>query len=222
MSQTDRIMPFLNDLVFNNNIEWMHQNKARYQEARAQFETLLQAVIDGVARFDGSVANLQARPLIMRLNRDIRFSHDKSPYNPAFRAHISASGKKPVPAGYFMRVAPLTSFLGAGLFTDYLKDATQLMRRAIEKNPDDWQAMTAKLGKQGFAVSGEKLKRVPKDFDAQNPAAEYLKHKSWYIEHRITDAQALDAAYMAGCFKKMKPLDDYINEVLRDYELPAW
>lgn len=73
------------------------------------------------------------KELTFKLARDTCFSHDKSPYNPVFRAHIGAMGKLPVPVGYYLMIKPGdASFLGGGFFTDMLKDATAKMVQIFE------------------------------------------------------------------------------------------
>jgi uncharacterized protein (TIGR02453 family) len=108
------ILEFLADLRENNSLEWMTANKKRYDEAKAQFTELVQVLIIRLSETDSSIARLSAKALLFRLNRDTRFSHDKSPYNPSFRAHISPGGRVPIPVGYYINVAPNNIFLGAG------------------------------------------------------------------------------------------------------------
>lgn len=71
-----------------------------YKKANAEFERLLQALILEIGKFDSSILHNNPKDLTFKIVRDTRFSHDKSPYNPAFCAHISPKGKLPVPAGY--------------------------------------------------------------------------------------------------------------------------
>ena len=120
-----KILSYLESLSENNNREWYHVHKKEYKEAEAEFEDLIQELILRIGVFDPSVLNNKPKDLTFKLVRDTRFSHDKSPYNPAFRAHISARGKLPVPVGYYLMIKPgNSSFLGGGLFADMFKDAT--------------------------------------------------------------------------------------------------
>ena len=96
---TQMILDYLTNLSANNNREWYHAHKAEYQAANAQFEELVQSLILRIGEFDTSVLGHAPKELTFKLVRDTRFSHDKSPYNPAFRAHISSMGKLPVPVG---------------------------------------------------------------------------------------------------------------------------
>ncbi len=96
---TSAILTYLTELRENNNREWYHAHKAEYRKANEQFEALLQELIFRIGETDGSILHNNPKELTFKLVRDTRFSHDKSPYNPAFRAHISSKGKLPVPVG---------------------------------------------------------------------------------------------------------------------------
>lgn len=215
-------LDFLRDLSENNTLNWMHQNKARYGEARRAFLGFVQALIAEIAHFDGAVAHLQAEELLFRLNRDTRFSLDKSPYNASFRAHIAPCGKLPVPVGYFVCIRPGASFLGGGLFLDF-PQTTARVRDYIAANGDQFLATVndAEFSSR-FAVGGEKLKNVPKGYDSARPWAEYLRFKSWYIEHPIPDGaiESCDVRAMAETFRHMKPFNDYLNAALDGFKMP--
>ena len=132
---TGLILKYLADLAENNNREWYHDHKAEYKEANGQFEEVIQELILRIGQFDNTVLQNEPKNLTFKLVRDTRFSHDKSPYNPAFRAHISAKGKLPVPVGYYLMIKPGNqSFLGGGLFADMFKDATTMVRDYIVQN----------------------------------------------------------------------------------------
>ena len=117
------IIDYLSELSMNNNREWYHANKENYKKANAEFEELLQALMLEIGKFDSSILHNNTKDLTFKIVRDTRFSHDKSPYNPAFRAHISSKGKLPVPVGSYLMIKPDNqSFLGGGLFADNGKE----------------------------------------------------------------------------------------------------
>ena len=119
---TGLILNYLTELSENNNREWYHLHKAQYKEAEAEFEELLQRLILEIGKTDNRILHNVPKELIFKLVRDTRFSHDKSPYNPAFRAHIAAQGKLPVPVGYYLMIKPgNNSFLGAAFLPICLK-----------------------------------------------------------------------------------------------------
>lgn len=220
------ILNYLSNLSEHNNRDWYHAHKAEYQEANAEFEALVQDLIIRIGEYDSSILHNVPKDLTFKLVRDTRFSHDKSPYNPAFRAHISAKGKLPVPVGYYIMIKPGNqSFLGGGLFADMFKDATAMIRDYISAHPHEWeQVIHSDEFSKHFSVKGSALKNVPSGYDKDHPQAEYLKNKSWYVEYFINDDLLDDTdaflALAADMFKKMKPFNDFLNKALTDFKMP--
>jgi uncharacterized protein (TIGR02453 family) len=222
---TKAIFNFLKDLDANNSLDWMKANKKYYEQVKVECETLIQELINGISSFDNSVKDLFPKDLIWRLNRDTRFSNDKSPYNPSFRAHISIAGKNPIPAGYYLNIKPGNIFLGGGLFVSQFPEATRLVRDYIVKNEKGLtKIIEEKTFGENFEIVGEKLKNVPNGYDKEHKYAEYLKHKSWDIEYHIQDKIFLDTdkfiKLSIEIFKYMKPFNDYLNKALKDFNMP--
>jgi uncharacterized protein (TIGR02453 family) len=222
---TKIILSFLQDLNRNNSLDWMKENKKYYEQAKMEYESLILELMDSIKAFDNSITNLPPKDLMLRLNRDIRFSNDKSPYNPSFRAHISKSGRLPIPVGYFISVKPNNTFLGGGLFASMFAEATKSIRNFIVKNSNKFMEITeAKEFKDNFIIEGEKLKNVPREFNEDHKLAEYLKNKSWYIEYKVKDSIVLKPdsfiKLSLEMFKYMKPFNDFLNSSLKDFRLP--
>lgn len=224
---TQSILDYLTALSMNNNREWYHANKEAYKNANTEFEALLQALILEIGRFDSSILQNNPKELTFKLVRDTRFSHDKSPYNPAFRAHISSKGKLPVPVGYYLMIKPGgQSFLGGGLFADMFKDATKMIRDYITENGEEWERLIHEpVFEAHFTVQGTALKNVPAGYEKEHPQAEYLKFKSWYLEYPLQDEELKNGeafvAKAANLFRIMKPFNDYLNKALADFQMPA-
>ena len=221
------ITDYLSQLSANNNREWYHAHKEDYKRANAEFEELLQTLIWEIGKFDDSIIHNTPGELTFKLVRDTRFSHDKSPYNPAFRAHISSKGKLPVPVGYYLMIKPGNqSFLGGGLFADMFKDATGMIRDHIVKNGKEWERLIHEPEfEKYFTVQGTALKKVAAGYEEEHPQAEYLKFKSWYLEYPLKDEELKDEeAFLAKAtelFRIMKPFNDYLNRALADFQMPA-
>lgn len=220
------IINYLSELSMNNEREWYHAHKEEYKKANAEFEALLQALMLEIGNFDSSILNYAPKELTFKLVRDTRFSHDKSPYNPAFRAHISSKGKLPVPVGYYLMIKPGDqSFLGGGLFADMFKDATRMVRDYIAQNGEEWERVIHEPEfEKYFTVRGSALKNVPSGYEKEHPQAEFLKFKSWYLEYPLKDEELGEAdAFLAKaveCFRIMKPFNDYLNKALEGFQMP--
>ena len=223
---TQLIIDYLSSLSANNNREWYHANKETYKKANAEFESFLQALILEIGKFDSSVLHNSPKDLTFRMVRDTRFSHDKSPYNPAFRAHIASKGKLPVPVGYYLMIKPGNqSFLGGGLFADMFKDATRMVRDSIAQNGMEWERIIRRPDfEKHFTVKGTALKNVPAGYEKEHPQASYLKFKSWYLEYPLKDEEVENAelflAKAAELFRIMKPFNDYLNKALAGFRMP--
>lgn len=222
----EKALQFLSGLSQNNDRAWFHAHKAQYQEATAAFEALVGRLMDALRRVDGNIPQALPRELTFKLMRDTRFSHDKSPYHPAFRAHIGPSGKLPIPVGYYIMVSPGgRSFLGGGLFADMFKDATARIRDAIAAQGDAWARIVSDPAFQAYftTVRGTALKNVPRGYDPAHPQAEYFKYKSFYVEYPLADAQVLDDGFVASAvqvFQAMQPFHAFLNQALEGFEMP--
>lgn len=219
------ILDYLSDLENHNEREWYHANKEQYKKANQEFEALIRALIFEIGKTDCSILHNEPKDLTFKLVRDTRYSADKSPYNPAFRAHISSMGKLPIPVGYFIFLKPNgRSFLGGGLFTGIFKNATTMIRDSIVENSEEWERIiTDPTFTKYFTVKGEALKNVPNGYEKTHPQAEYLKNKSWYLEYSLTDEQILDDKFILSAvkiFEAMQPFNAFLNRALEKFEMP--
>ena len=220
------MMEYLRQLQKNNQRDWFQSHKELRKEAEAEFEELLQELMERIACFDSSINGFAPKELTFKQVRDTRFSKDKTPYLPAFRAHISAKGKLPIPVGYYIHLMPdHPSFLGGGLFADMFKDATAMMRDAIAAKPEEFSAIIeAPSFKDHFTITGTKLKRVPKGYDPDHSMASYLCHKSWCLEYPLMDNEVEDRekflTLACTLFHAMKPCHDFMNTALQDFQFP--
>jgi uncharacterized protein (TIGR02453 family) len=224
--ETSIILKYLTDLEDHNEQEWYHANKKQYQEANIEFEKLVYQLICEIGKTDTSILHNDPKKLTFKLIRDTRFSHDKSPYNPSFRVHISSEGKLPIPVGYYLMIKPGNrSFLGGGLFTDIFKDATTMVRNYLAEHGSEFETMISEERfKACFVVKGESLKKVPFGYNATLPQAEFLKNKSWYLEYPISDELILNPDLFVKTavekFNVMKPFNDYLNKALIGFQMP--
>ncbi|RYG45769.1 MAG: DUF2461 family protein, partial [Chitinophagaceae bacterium] len=73
-------LKFLSDLTKNNNKAWFDSHRDQYDAAKLSFENFVQQIIDNHGKNDESIRDLVAKKCTFRINRDIRFSKDKTPY----------------------------------------------------------------------------------------------------------------------------------------------
>lgn len=220
------ILDFLSDLDHNNTKEWFAQHKVQYRAANEAFLQLVEVLIFEIGKKDPAILHNEAKNLTFKLQRDTRFSKDKSPYNASFRAHIGPCGKLPVPVGYYVMIKPdHGTFLGGGLFAHMFKEATEKIRAYIASHWEEWDAIVnAHEFKKYFQVKGNALKNVPREYPKDHPQAEFLKYKSWYVEYFVEDAIVRDSeqfvALAAKVFLAMKDFNDFLNRALKGFVMP--
>lgn len=224
--ETKWILKYLTDLNEHNNWGWYNAHKAETKAATEQFEELVQEMMRRIGEFDSSILHIQPKDTTFRLVRYPRFGSDRTPYNPAFRAHISAKGKLPVPVGYYLMIKPGgQSFLGGGLFASSFRDATEMVRDYITEFGEEFdEIIHAPEFEKHFRVQGTSLLNVPSGYDKEHPQTEWLKFKNWYLEYPVADETVADAevfvAEAVKLFRIMKPFNDYLNKALEGFQMP--
>ena len=119
-------LSFLKSLKKNNNKPWFDENREKYESARANFQEFITGLLQNMAAFDPDMKDLEAKKCMFRINRDIRFSKDKTPYKINISAHFNKGGKKSVHAGYYFHLQPGgNSFVGGGL---WMPEAAELKK----------------------------------------------------------------------------------------------
>lgn len=212
---------FLQQLRRNNNKVWFDANRKQYEQARADVLALVDAAIAGQSKRDPSIAHLTAKDCLFRINRDVRFSKNKDPYKTNLGAYICRGGKKSGLAGYYIHIEPGASFIGGGVWMPE-PAAVKKIRQEIDYNWEAFRALTRQAAFKktyGDMYSGEdqKLTRLPKPYSADNPAAEYLKLKSFVALRNVSDAELKAESFpklISTSFAALEPLLHFLNAPL--------
>jgi uncharacterized protein (TIGR02453 family) len=222
MLQTTTLQ-FLADLRENNNKPWFDANKARYQKAKADVEALAAHTIRIFSEVDASLAHLLPKDCMFRINRDVRFSTDKSPYKTNMGFWICKGGKKSPLAGYYLHVEPGQSFFGGGIYMP-MPPELKKVRQEIAYCTDEFKGIVEspdfKRFFGGVVIEGHTLVKVPAGYAADHPAADYLKLKSFFGDHKLSDDLLLDAQKLEATLREgaqlTAPLVHFINRALTD------
>lgn len=213
-------LKFLNSLKKNNNRHWFEENRKQYDIIRVGFLEMVGGLIKHISKFEPQIGNQTAKDCVFRINRDVRFSKDKSPYKGNFSCYFNKAGKKSNGAGYYLHLEPGKSFAGGGI---WMPEAAVLakIRQEIDYNFKDFKKLTGNsLFKKTFGPgvrSDESLIRPPKGYDELNPAIEFLKMKSFIVSRPFTDADVQSKNFVsdvAKTFAVMKPFIDYLNTAI--------
>lgn len=215
---------FIAELQQHNSREWFEQNRPRYEQARADFLDLMDALLKEMVAFDPVAENQQAKDTVFRIYRDVRFSKNKDPYKDHFGAYIAKGGRKSFFPGYYLHLCPNNrSFLAGGVW--YLPaEEMKAVRQEIDYNLEELHEILHHPGfRQYFGqLSGEKLTRPPKGYDKDNPAVELLKFKHWTAsfplhDEDLTSDRLLDLTLSA--MRAIKPLNDFFTRPLDDVKV---
>ena len=175
-------LDFFKELAANNNKEWFDKNRKRYErEVKEPFKNFVTELISAMAK-DDSDLEIEAKDAIFRINRDIRFSKDKTPYKLNNSAIISREGRKNKNhPGVYIELGPEKLAFYGGI---YVPDNKQIekIRTYFSSHADD---LTALLNETGFKhtfgeIHGEKSKRLPKEFKEAGEQQPLIWNKQWY------------------------------------------
>ena len=214
-------LQFLDDLKANNNRDWFLENKKRYEAVKKDYQQLVGDFLDVMKPLDPSLEMLEVKNCTFRINRDIRFSKDKTPYKSHLGVWLSSGVKGMNRSGYYLHLEKGASFIAGGLYCPEPEDLKK-MRKEIAYFYDDLETI---LNKKDFKKEfkdfdrNEKnmLKNPPRGFEKEHPAIEFLKLKSFESSQRIDISEATKKDFVATMSKKLivlKPLNDFINRAL--------
>ena len=213
---TRQILAFLQQLQQNNQKEWMDAHRDDYQAARASFIELITYLLRGLETEDEGMRGLDPKKCIFRINRDIRFSKDKSPYKINFGAALAEGGRNSGNAAYYLHLQPNDeSFIGGGLYQPP-KEMLAKVRQEIDYNASELRTLvSAPDFRETFGeIQGDSLKRAPKGYDPDHPNIALLKLKDYIVLRKLTDEEVTDAQFpdqALATFKTMIPFVHYLN-----------
>ncbi len=216
-------LKFLRDLKKNNNKPWFDAHRPQYETAKKDFELFIQEVILKHGKKDSDIKDILAKNCLFRINRDVRFSKDKSPYKTNMGAYISKGGKKSPFGGYYFHCEPGQAFIGGGIWQPE-PDKIRKVRQEIDYNWDEFKKI---IGSKKFKSvykdlhTGEdmSLSKVPQGFEKDNPAAKYLKLKSWIAMRDVKDADLTSKGLLKltlDTFDTLLPLLKFLNRAVED------
>jgi len=212
------VLNFLSELRINNNKEWFDQNRGRYEESRKQVLFLTELVIHEVGKFDPEIVGLTAKDCVFRIFRDVRFSHDKTPYKVNMGSFIARGGRKSMGAGYYFHIEPGGSFVGGGSYCPPA-DSLKALRTEIFDHPDEFKKLiySDSFRKTYPEMYDDKLKTPPKGFPKEFPDVDLLKYKSYAFTSRIDDSVVTSEAYVGkiiDAFKELAPVNRFLNTAI--------
>lgn len=211
---------FLKQLKKHNERPWFDDHKDQYLAAKSDFEQFIHRLLVKYGKTDPAIGLLSVKDCVFRIYRDVRFSKDKTPYKAHFAAGMNKGGKKVHFPGYYLHIEPGgNSYLGGGIWRPD-REALHKVRQEIDYSYDDFLAIIQRPAfkkRFGDLSVADKLVRPPKGYDADNPAIEFLKLRSFIagcsLEDKILTSETLEKEVI-GFFKQIKPFTDFLERAL--------
>lgn len=207
---------FMKALAANNNREWFASNKDAYVTAQENMIDFADELLILMKKHDG-IENESGKKSLYRIYNDVRFSKDKSPYNPRFAFSFSRATKFRR-GGYYLNFKPGNSYLACGFFAPNPADLLRI-RKDIEFNSKDWRKiLNLKSIRNNFGdLRGEQVPTVPRGFSKDHVALNLLRHKQFILRHDFKDKEVIApdfAKKVSATFKSVRPFFDYMSMVL--------
>ncbi len=211
---------FFEDLANNNHKEWFHEQKKRYEEsAKKPFLAFVTALINNLKEYEPDLS-IEAKQCISRINRDIRFAKDKTPYNLHLTAFVGQGGKKDksIP-GMAIRLSPeMIGIMGGSYGMD--KEQLHKFRSQLAKDNKPFKQLISEGNfKEKFGgIKGEKMKRVPKEWQEAAAAEPLILHKQCYFMTELPSSLIASEKLMPTImeyYQAMKPVNDYLRQTIK-------
>lgn len=210
---------FLKNLKKNNNKPWFDKNREKYLEAKQNFEEFVALLLQKLILLDEDMKELLPKNCTFRINRDIRFSKNKTPYKANLSASFNRGGKKSIYAGYYFHLQPGgNSFVGGGLWHPEAIELKKLRQEIDYCFPEFKKIISSQAFKKNYGElekdENQMLVNVPKGYEKENPAAGLLRMKSFVASKNIADADILNKNLdkeIIDSFKALMPLVKFIN-----------
>jgi uncharacterized protein (TIGR02453 family) len=210
---------FFVQLSANNNKEWFHAHKNRYETfVKAPFEKFVTALLAAISKHE-NLNGITAKECILRINRDIRFSKDKSPYNTHVTAFVSKGGgkDKSIP-GLYLRFAPDMVGIMGGCYSPS-SEQLYAIRNHIKNHLSEFESLYSnKTFFQKFEnIKGEAIKRVPEDLKPTAGVEKLILNKQWYFVAERETALLFSKNLLheiMGYYFAAKPLNDFLRDAI--------
>lgn len=207
---------FLKKLSINNDRDWFGSNKVQYHQAKENVEEFIDALIVKMNVHD-HIETPTGKKSLYRIYNDVRFSKDKTPYNPRFAGYLKRS-KPFLRGGYYFWLKPGASRIACG-FGHPNPDDLKRIRLDIDYNYKNWNKLLASrtIHENFGRMQGDQVRTAPKGFPGDHPALELLRYKQYWFERSFTDAEVLSANFLGQLnktYKSIRPFFDYMSDVL--------
>jgi uncharacterized protein (TIGR02453 family) len=219
---TPQLFAFLRDLEAHNERDWFKANQERYEEH------VREPALEFITDFAGPLKKISphfvadARTVggsLFRIQRDTRFSKDKTPYKTHtgmhFRHYLTRENVHA--PGFYLHLEPGACYAGVGLWRPSTADANAI-RSAIVAEPGRWKRVAhGARFREVYSLDGESLKRPPRGFDPDHPLLDDLRRKDFIAGTKLTQRQVTAGDFLefyAGLCRRASPFMKFLAEAV--------
>ena len=207
---------FFKALSKNNHKEWFHANKKKYEsDVKQPFMDLLDQIIPELKKFEPEISD-QAKDALFRINKDFRFSKDKTPYQTIMKAGFSPGGKKSFLPGFYLGISSDEIHVGGGLFMVQSPELDKIRRTIMKKSEAFLDIVRDKDFVSTFGeLLGDKSKRYDKELMEAAKENPYIAYKQFYAMADLPlephyDSEDLSKLIMEY-FRKINELNQFLK-----------
>lgn len=206
------VFDFFKKLEKNNNRDWFNEHKKEFKVEEAIVKDFYNQLLLELQKSD-DIEGMK----MFRIYRDVRFSHDKTPY----KTHFAASYKRVKPklrGGYYLRIKPGETFIATGFWEPSKEDLLRIRKEFEMDASEIREIINNKTFKSVWGeMQGDAVKTAPKGFNKEDKNIDLIKRKQFIFTKEFTDKEVLAPDFLetvSRAFKIIRPYFDYMSEVL--------
>ncbi|MGB5554792.1 MAG: DUF2461 domain-containing protein [Flavobacteriaceae bacterium] len=209
---TNDSFQFLLNLEKNNTREWFDSHKKEFKGHETAVKRFFASLMEGLKTYD-DIEKMK----MFRIYRDVRFSHDKTPYKTHFAGSFSRMGAK-ARGGYYLHLKPGDSFIATGFWEPNKEDLLRI-RKELEFDAKPFRkVINEKSFKKTWGeLVGDEVKTAPKGFDKEHENIDLIRKKQFIFVRKFSDEAVFDknfGEHVVDSFRAIRPYFDLMSEVL--------
>ncbi len=217
------LVQFFKKLEKNNTKQWFDKHRHEYEEwvlfPSKEFVAAMGKRLRKIAPQVNAIP--QVNQSLFRINRDTRFSKDKSPYKTCMGIWFwEGRHKRMESSGFYFHHEGDRLLIGAGIKT-FTKPLLEMYRQAVvdKKLGRELVAAVKNVTAKGYTVGGKHYKRIPRGYDESHPNAEFLLFNGLHasLDEKIPKQFYTDAIvdYVFRHHKDMAPIHYWLKKALK-------
>ncbi len=212
----EAFIEFFRELSANNHKGWFDENRKRYEyKIKRPFRTFLQDMIERMRMHEPDLM-VEPKDVVFRINRDIRFAKDKTPYKTHAAANIAKGGRKDERPGFYLHFSHTATIIGGGTYAPSTQHL-QAIRELISDQLDEFQQIINEpaFKKCWGSVRGEQNKRIPKDFRPAYEKEPLIANKQFYVFQELDPELIIQPdllKQLMGYYEKLLDFNNFLEQ----------